>query len=74
MQTYLNIVQIILSVALIALVLLEVRSSGLGGPFGGAQSGLVRRRRGPELLILRLTVITSVLFFLTAVVNLLVSG
>ncbi|MGC9468076.1 MAG: preprotein translocase subunit SecG [Anaerolineae bacterium] len=74
MQTYLNIIQIILSVALTALVLLEVRSSGLGGVFGGSQTSLIRKRRGPELLLFRLTVITSVLFFLVAIFNVLVVG
>ncbi|MGC9520464.1 MAG: preprotein translocase subunit SecG [Anaerolineae bacterium] len=74
MQTYLNIVQIILGVALIALVLLEVRSSGMGGVFGGSQTSLIRRRRGPELLLFRLTVITSILFFLVAIANVLVVG
>jgi protein translocase SecG subunit len=74
MQTYLNIIQIILGVALIALVLLEVRSSGMGGVFGGSQTSLVRRRRGPELLLFRLTVITAILFFLIAITNVLVIG
>lgn len=74
MQTYLNVVQIILGVALTVLVLLEVRSSGMGGVFGGSQTSLIRRRRGPELLLFRLTVVTSVLFFLVAIVNVLVSG
>ncbi|MGC9348624.1 MAG: preprotein translocase subunit SecG [Anaerolineae bacterium] len=74
MQTYLNLAQIILSLALVALVLLEVRSSGMGGVFGGAQSSLIRKRRGPELLLFRLTVITSVLFFLVAIVNVLFSS
>jgi protein translocase SecG subunit len=74
MQTYLNLAQIILSLALVALVLLEVRSSGTGGVFGGAQSSLIRKRRGPELLLFRLTVITSVLFFLVAIINVLFSS
>jgi protein translocase SecG subunit len=74
MQTYLNIVQILLGIALTILVLLEVRSSGMGGVFGGSQTSLIRRRRGPELLLFRLTVVTSVLFFLVAIVNVLVAG
>ena len=74
MQTYLNIVQIILGVALIVLVLFEVRSSGMGGVFGGTQTSLIRKRRGPELLLFRLTVGTSVAFFLVAIVNVLVVG
>ncbi len=74
MQTYLNIVQIILGIALVVLVLFEVRSSGMGGVFGGAQTSLIRKRRGPELLLFRLTVGTSVAFFLVAIINVLVVG
>ncbi len=74
MQTYLNLIQILLAVALIVLVLLEVRSGGLGGVFGGSQTSLIRRRRGAELLLFRLTVLTSVLFFLVAIANVLVTG
>ena len=74
MQTYLNVAQIILSLAMVVLVLFEVRSSGMGGVFGGAQTSLIRKRRGPELLLFRLTVGTSVAFFLVAIVNVLVVG
>ncbi|HOC20428.1 MAG: preprotein translocase subunit SecG [Chloroflexi bacterium] len=74
MQVYLNIVQIILSVVLVVLILFEVQSSGLGGVFGGTQSGMIRKRRGAELLIFRLTVGTSVLFFVVAMINVLLAS
>ncbi len=74
MQTYLNIVQILLGIVLTVLVLFEVRSSGMGGVFGGAQTNLIRNRRGPELLLFRLTVGASLLFFLVAVINVLLIG
>ncbi|MDF1515915.1 MAG: preprotein translocase subunit SecG [Anaerolineae bacterium] len=74
MQTYLNIVQIILSIVMVILVLFEVRSSGMGGIFGGSQTSLIRKRRGPELLLFRLTIGTSIIFFLVALANVLVSG
>ncbi len=74
MQTYLNIAQIILGVVLIVLVLFEVRSSGMGGVFGGSQTSIIRQRRGPELLLFRLTVGAAVLFFVVAMVNVLLIG
>lgn len=74
MQTYLNIVQILLGIVLTVLVLFEVRSSGMGGVFGGSQTSIIRKRRGPELLLFRLTVGAAVLFFLVAVVNVLLIG
>ncbi|MBN1262252.1 MAG: preprotein translocase subunit SecG [Anaerolineae bacterium] len=73
-QTYLNIAQIILGIVLITLILFEVQSSGLGGVFGGSQTGMVRKRRGAELLLFRLTIGTSVLFFLVAIISILVVG
>ncbi len=72
--TSLSIVQIILAVALMVLVIFEVRSSGMGSVFGGAQTGMQRNRRGPELLLFRLTVGTAVLFFIIAIINVLVIG
>lgn len=74
MQVYLNIVQIILAVVLTVLILFEVQSSGLGGIFGGAQSGVMRKRRGAELLLFRMTIGTSVLFFVVAMVNVLLAS
>ncbi len=74
MQVYLNIVQILLGIVLTVLVLFEVRSSGMGGVFGGSQTSIIRKRRGPELLLFRLTVGAAVLFFLVAIINVLVIG
>jgi len=73
MATYLNIVQIILGIALIVLVLFEVRSSGLGGVFGGTETTLIRKRRGVELLIFRLTIVTAVIFCIVSVINVLLA-
>ncbi|MBN1873453.1 MAG: preprotein translocase subunit SecG [Anaerolineae bacterium] len=74
MQVYLNVVQIILSIVLIGLIVFEVRSSGMGGVFGGSQTNLIRKRRGAELLLFRLTIGTTVVFFLVALINVLVVG
>ncbi|MDY0019680.1 MAG: preprotein translocase subunit SecG [Anaerolineae bacterium] len=74
MQVYLNVVQIILGIVLTVLVLFEVRSAGLGGVFGGSQTGLVRKRRGAELLLFQLTVGASVLFLLVALINVVLVG
>lgn len=73
MATYLNIVQIILAITLTVLVLFEVRSSGLGGVFGGAETSLIRRRRGVELLIFRLTIANAVVFCIVAIINVLLA-
>jgi len=53
----------IISVCLIVAVLLQVKGQGLGGIFGGGDSGIYKTRRGAEKTLFNLTVVLSVLFF-----------
>jgi preprotein translocase subunit SecG len=69
MQTNFNIAQIILSIALIVIILFQVRGGGLGGIFG-QQSGVYRTRRGVEKLLFRLTIIFVVLFLVISILTL----
>jgi len=69
MQTNLNIAQIVLAVALIMIILFQVRGGGLGGIFG-QQSTVYRTRRGVEKLLFRLTIIFLVSFLAIAVLTL----
>ena len=39
-MSLLNVVQILISVALVAVILLQVKGQGMGGVFGGRQHGL----------------------------------
>jgi len=72
MQTYLNVAQIVLAVALILVVLLQVRGGGLGGIFG--QPGTVyRTRRGVEKILFQLTIILVVVFLVISVLTLRLS-
>ena len=69
MRCYLNVSQIVLAVALIAVVLFQVRGGGLGGIFG--QPGTVyRTRRGVEKLLFQLTIVLVVAFLVIAVLTL----
>ncbi len=72
MQTYLNIAQIVLSIALIMAILLQVRGGGLGGIFGQADT-VFRTRRGVEKTLFQLTVVLVVLFVIISIVVLRVS-
>ncbi len=56
-KLYLNLAQIIISVVIIALILLQERSSGFSAVFGGGQEGFYSTRRGMERLIFSATVI-----------------
>jgi len=58
------VIQVILSAALIALVLLQTKG-GLGGLFGG-EGSVFHRRRGVEKTLFSVTIVLSAVFFLSA--------
>lgn len=66
MIVYLQLVQLIISVCLISAILLQIKGQGLGGIFGGSDSGIYKTRRGAERTLFNLTVVLVVLFFLFA--------
>ncbi|MEA3407239.1 MAG: preprotein translocase subunit SecG [Chloroflexota bacterium] len=72
MSVYLNIIQILVSVALIALTAAQSRGSS-ASIFGG-DSSIQHKRRGMEKTIFHLTIILVVIFFLTSVANVLVQA
>ena len=69
MQTYFNVAQIVLAVALILVILLQVRGGGLGGIFGQPDS-VYRTKRGVEKTLFQLTIALVVLFIILSVVTL----
>jgi len=72
---YLNLVMVILSIALIAVILLQSRGAGLGGLGGGDFGGTgYHVRRGVERLLFFVTIGLSVAFFLMAIVNVVLTG
>jgi len=68
MQTYLNIAQIVLSVALILIILLQVRGGGLGGIFGQPDA-VYRTKRGVEKTLFQLTIALVVIFIVLALIS-----
>ncbi len=68
----LNSALVILAVLIMTLILLQSRSAGLGGAFGGGAEGF-HVRRGSEKRIFQATVVASVLFLLTAFAHLFLS-
>ena len=73
MVVALQIIQIIISVAIIALVLLQAKGAGLGGIFGG-DGGIYRTRRGVEKTLYQATIGLSVFFFFISLASVLVAG
>ena len=70
MSTYLNIAQIILGVALTAIILLQTRSSSSAGSlFGGSDTTVHRTRRGVERTLFIVTIALSVVFFVVVLIS-----
>lgn len=69
MSPALNIVQIVLSIAIVIIILLQVKGGGLGGIFGQADS-VYRTRRGIEKTLFQLTIILVVIFIIISIVSL----
>ena len=69
MQVALSVVQIVLSVSLVMVIMLQVKGGGLGGIFGQADT-VFRTRRGLEKRLFQATVALAVLFIAIAIVTL----
>ena len=69
MQTFFNVTQIVLSVALVLVILIQVRGGGLGGIFGQADT-VFRTRRGLERRLFQLTIVLMVLFIIISIISL----
>ena len=67
----LNILQIIISILLITVILLQQRGEGLSATFGGGGGGVYRTRRGMEKSLFTATIILAFLFLATALLNVL---
>ena len=64
MKTIIIFVQIIISIGLISLILLQSSQGGLGSAFGGGET--YRTKRGAERIIFVATIILAVLFLITS--------
>ena len=74
MQTILNIVQVIISVMLSVLILMQVRGSGLGRTFGSDSGSIHRTRRGIEKTLYQLTIALAVAFLLISLASAVAVG
>lgn len=71
MKTYLAIIQIATSVLLVSAILLQQRGTGLSATFGG-EGNVYRTKRGLEKIIFIATIVLSIIFFVTALANILI--
>lgn len=73
MVVYLNIVQILVSIALIVVVLLQAKGSGFSGALSTESSGIFATRRGLEKTLFNMTVVLAVIFVVISVVSVLIA-
>jgi preprotein translocase subunit SecG len=66
MPSYLIIAQILVAVALIVVIVLQVKGGGLGGIFGQPDS-VYRTRRGVEKTLFQMTIALAVLFVVLSI-------
>jgi len=71
MKNILPIIQIIISVLLVTAILLQQRGTGLSASFGG-EGNIYRTKRGFEKILFYGTIFLAAVFFLSAVVNVLI--
>lgn len=72
LENALKVIQIIISIALIGVILLQARGGSIGSLFGGGDGGgITKTRRGLEKTIFQITVGLAVLFVLNAIAQLL---
>jgi protein translocase SecG subunit len=68
MKQVLLIIQLVSSISLIALILLQSSKGGLSGGVGGEP---YRTKRGAEKIVFKLTIGVAALFFIISILNLL---
>lgn len=70
MDKFIPIAQIVVAVALIILILLQERSSGISSLFGGEGVSFYQTRRGLEKVVFRATIILAFTFITLTVLQL----
>lgn len=67
MHTALLFVQILLSIVLTGIVLLQTRGSGFSASFGSADSSIYRTRRGFERTLFQFTIVVAAVWVLVSI-------
>ncbi|MFN8377094.1 MAG: preprotein translocase subunit SecG [Anaerolineae bacterium] len=67
METALEIAVILIALAVIVVILLQVKGGGIGEMLSGEGSGISRTRRGLEKTLFNVTVVLGFLFLLVSI-------
>ncbi|MEX2245392.1 MAG: preprotein translocase subunit SecG [Dehalococcoidia bacterium] len=63
-RDYLNIAQILVSIVLTIVLLLQAKGSGIGTALGGGTGASFRTRRGVEKTLFQLTIVLAIVFLI----------
>ncbi|MDE3089653.1 MAG: preprotein translocase subunit SecG [Chloroflexota bacterium] len=63
MGVYLNLIQLVISITLIVIILIQVKGETGGSVFGG-DAGVARTRRGLERTLFNATIVLSAIFLI----------
>jgi preprotein translocase subunit SecG len=69
MLVALHVVQMIISIAMIILIVMQAKGSGLGSLFGGEAGTITKTRRGLEKTLFQITVGLSIAFITIAIIT-----
>jgi len=64
----LTVLQIIIAIALIAVILLQAKGTGLGTTFGG-QSQMYHTKRGVERVVFTATIVLAIIFIIISIIS-----
>lgn len=73
MNAILPVIQIVISALLVGAILLQQRGTGLSATFGG-EGNVYRTKRGLEKVVFIATIVLAVLFFGSALLNIVISA
>ena len=74
LSSALYIVEIIISIVLIIIILLQAKGSGFSGVFGGETSQIYRTRRGLERRLFQFTIFMSGTFIVLSLLTSIFAG
>ena len=69
-DNYLNLAQMLISIVLVVVVLLQTRGTDVGAAFGAGSSGSsFRTRRGLEKTLFQLTILLAIMFLVISAMS-----
>lgn len=75
MEVYLYLAQIVLGIAIIAIVMIQSKNTGMSNMFGGGgDMGVYRTRRGVEKTLFNATIILGIIFMVLSLVTVMIAS